>query len=318
MRASGILWHFGVASALIVACTSTFAALAWANDDALLQAVLQADAAVDLHYARQYGPAAARLRGAEAMLEHVPESPKRDALRQEVRYNLACALALSGESEAAVAVLATAVAAGFVDRAHIEGDRDLESLRKLPRFGALMRSLARMAELQAEVAQQRRHLTAAGMLAGEAQRSFDFDIDLIAGGHLKLADLRGKVVVVDLWGTWCAPCLIGLPRLQDLAKRRAPKVAVVGLAFERGMSATEATGRVRDVLKVAGATYPNGLIHAAVLERVGAEGLPTLLLVDQTGRIRWRHGGLPDDEVLEALIDHLLAEDAVPSAGGKP
>lgn len=279
----------------------------------LLQAVLLADSAVDLHYARNYKAAAARLRSASVLLDSAQESPQRDALREEVRYNLACALAQAGDVGPGVAALEQAVAAGFTDRLHILGDRDLAPLHKNPRFQALLKALARMAELVADLEREQTRLAAAGVLAVRSETPVDADLPRIGGGRLRLKDLRGKVVLVDVWATWCAPCLVALPRLQELSRKRGAQVAVVGLAFERGQSPVEAQVRVQAVIDAAHLTYPNAIVGAGWLERLGAEGLPTVALLDRQGRLRWTGAGMPDEAVLDALIDRLLAEDPEPA-----
>jgi thiol-disulfide isomerase/thioredoxin len=283
------------------------------QSDPLLQAVLMADAAVDLHYARNYGAAVMRLRSASLLLDAVPESPPRDALREEVRYNLACALAQSGEVDDAVAALEQAVAAGFLDRKHMLGDRDLVPLHKSPRYQALMKSLSRLAELQVAIEQEQSNLAAAGVLAVRSETPLDLDLPRIGGGRLRLKDLRGKVILLDVWGTWCAPCLAALPRVQALAHKRPAQVAVIGLAFEKGQTGQGAIDRVRAVIDAAHLSYPHAIVGAGLLDRLGAQGLPTLALLDKRGRLRWVGGGMPEDEVLNALLDRLVSEDADPA-----
>lgn len=283
----------------------------------MVQAMLLADAAVDLHYGRQFSAAVVRLRSASLLLDAMPESPPRDALREEVRYNLACALAQAGDRDPAVAALEQAVAAGFTDRAHLAGDRDLLPLHGMPRYQALLKSLDRLADLQAAIEREQAKLAAAGVLAVRSETPLDLDLPRVGGPgkstRLRLKDLRGKVVVLDVWGTWCAPCLAALPRVQVLAQKRPGQVAVLGLAFEHGQTGQEASDRVRAVLDAAHVTYPNALVSGGLLDHLGAQGLPTVALLDRQGRLRWVGGGMPDEGVLDALIDRLLAEEEGPA-----
>ena len=126
-------------------------------------------------------------------------------------------------------------------------------------------------------------------------------------GTTRLSDYRGRVVLVNAWATWCAPCVAEMPSLERLAElREGEAFAVVPISLDR---------RIEDI----GAWYGrNGIddlpvIHdgSFTLQR-GLElpGLPTTILYDRTGREVARLPGEADwasDEAL-ALIDHLVAQ----------
>ena len=63
----------------------------------------------------------------------------------------------------------------------------------------------------------------------------EFELQQISGNSVKSDDLKGKVVVLDLWPTWCAPCVDEIPKLEALAdKYKGKNVQVVGIAVESG------------------------------------------------------------------------------------
>lgn len=128
-------------------------------------------------------------------------------------------------------------------------------------------------------------------------------LENLDGTPWTLAALRGKVVVVNFWASWCEPCVDELPVLGALARRDG--VAVVGVNYKEN---ADAIGRF-----VSGHPIP----YTVLRDRTGAPFkawspgvMPTTVLVDRRGRARWRSvGEIPaDDTRLRAAIDALLAE----------
>jgi thiol-disulfide isomerase/thioredoxin len=122
------------------------------------------------------------------------------------------------------------------------------------------------------------------------------------GQQWDLARLRGKVVVVNFWASWCGPCVDELPILGALAGRDG--VAVVGVNYKEPL----------DTIERFSAAHP--LPYAVLRDRTGEAFkrwtpgvMPTTILVDRAGRARWRTVGEipPDDTRLRAAIDALLA-----------
>ena len=57
----------------------------------------------------------------------------------------------------------------------------------------------------------------------------DFEIDLIDGEPFKLSDQRGKVVLINIWATWCGPCVAEMPEIDQLAEDYADDLVVIGI-----------------------------------------------------------------------------------------
>ncbi len=117
-----------------------------------------------------------------------------------------------------------------------------------------------------------------------------------------MGDLAGRVVVLNLWATWCAPCKREMPTLaalQDAFDRT--DLEVVALAVDRApFSALDAF--MADV--GAGALTVVKSADMAAARALGAPGLPVTIVVDREGRERFRHAGYADwatDETLAAL-----------------
>jgi len=134
-----------------------------------------------------------------------------------------------------------------------------------------------------------------------------------SGRSFNLAQLRGQVVVIDFWASWCATCRAALPAL-DAISQRHPELAVVAINIDKSRAPaehflTEHLPQARMLLL----RDPD----AAALARFGAAGMPALYVVDRDGVVQHAEAGYAVDRlsVLEAMIDNLLHPAVATSAG---
>jgi len=132
----------------------------------------------------------------------------------------------------------------------------------------------------------------------------DWTLESTDGARVALADLKGKVVVLDFWATWCAPCRRGMPGIQKLRDRyAADRVAVLGLSTSESGDADPAA-----FMQKAGYTYTTLLHGERAAPDYKAEMLPTVYILDQDGKVLHAERGYRAgaDEEFAQLIDGAL------------
>jgi thiol-disulfide isomerase/thioredoxin len=130
-------------------------------------------------------------------------------------------------------------------------------------------------------------------------------VEAMTGKPLSLSDYRGKVVLLDVWASWCGPCKQELPMLDDLARRLKDDgvvVLAVSIDQERANVTKFLKSRPRWALTIA--HDPKG----EVADRLAPEKMPTSYVIDRAGLIRYVNSGfVPSDA---AVIERRLVEVA--------
>lgn len=103
------------------------------------------------------------------------------------------------------------------------------------------------------------------------------------GKDVKLSDYKGKVVVLDFWGSWCPPCRAAMPGIQKIHEKYKEKgVAVVGMNYERNAAANPAK-----FMKDNGYTYGLVLKADTIADKYKVNGWPTFYILDKEGKVLW-------------------------------
>ena len=125
-----------------------------------------------------------------------------------------------------------------------------------------------------------------------------FDLKDTSGSIQRLADLKGKWVVVNFWATWCAPCVKEIPDIAMFAKEQGDKTRVLGVALD-----WDDEKQVMAFARKVGHNYPLVLGTAASEKAFGKmKGLPTTIVYDPTGKVVYRKTGTVTRELLSRIV----------------
>jgi peroxiredoxin/YHS domain-containing protein len=129
-----------------------------------------------------------------------------------------------------------------------------------------------------------------------------FALKNLAGESVDLANLKGKVVLVDFWATWCAPCVATMPEMQKLHERYAAKgLTVLGVSIDE-----DGEKKVRPFIDKRKFSYSILLDDRGTWKTFGVKAIPALFLIDQEGRIVKQWIGKPDKKTVESAVTDLL------------
>jgi cytochrome c biogenesis protein CcmG, thiol:disulfide interchange protein DsbE len=132
-----------------------------------------------------------------------------------------------------------------------------------------------------------------------------FTLSTFAGTPVSLESLRGRVILVNFWASWCVPaCYEEAPVLQEVWRDYERR----GLAMV-GINVQDKDDAARKFMEQFGFTFPNAMdVGGKVAVNYGVYGVPETFLIDKKGRIRERKVGAVDAEALRGHVERLLAE----------
>jgi cytochrome c-type biogenesis protein len=133
----------------------------------------------------------------------------------------------------------------------------------------------------------------------------DVELQTLDGKSFNLAELRGRVVLLNFWATWCIPCRSEIPELNAMHRDLEPR----GLEIV-GVSTYDGAERVREFWKDIKQDYRVVLGNQGVESKFAVSGLPTTFILDREGRIRAKIVGERRRDTFEAAVKPLLEETA--------
>lgn len=135
----------------------------------------------------------------------------------------------------------------------------------------------------------------------------DFTATTFDGQTLRLSELRGQVVVLNFWASWCGPCREEAPTLQALSTEYAERgVVFVGIAY------AEEDANSLAFMREFGITYPNAPDRGTIISEnlYGITGVPETFIIDQRGQVAQFIPANVSEAQLRSILDALIAPGA--------
>ena len=134
--------------------------------------------------------------------------------------------------------------------------------------------------------------------------NLDFTLKDVEGRDVALKSLKGKVIVLDFWATWCGPCKVEIPHFIEFQQKYGQK----GLQIV-GVSVDDPVDKLAPYVKEMGMNYPvlRGLGHDDMQDAYGPiMGIPVSVLISRDGKVCATHTGLTGKDIFEREIQALL------------
>lgn len=143
------------------------------------------------------------------------------------------------------------------------------------------------------------HGSASGVAAADADQALaesllGYEARALDGSSFRLADHKGKVVLINAWATWCGPCRYEIPELKRLHEAYADDgLVIVGVSVD--MAAAAPT--VKQFVQINAIHYPIVLDpESRVTDILRTTSIPTSVMLDRNGNVVWRHVGIVSEQ----------------------
>jgi len=135
------------------------------------------------------------------------------------------------------------------------------------------------------------------------QPALDFSLETVDGRQVSLSDLRGKPVMINFWATWCGPCVVEMPNIQEYYERYSGQFEVLAVNADESREEVESFGKKMNL------TFPLLLDPGNQVNSLyRLRGYPTTFLVDAEGVVQVQHIG----PLSEAQIETYLSKVGIP------
>ena len=128
----------------------------------------------------------------------------------------------------------------------------------------------------------------------------EFELNDLNGATWRLSDQKGKITLINFWATWCAPCRLEMPTIQERADQYPSDLAVLAINFDESPDQVQSYISELD-LRFAVLLDPG----AKVQDLYRVRGYPTTIFVDEAGIVRFQHIGILSEDQLDGYLQAL-------------
>jgi len=224
-------------------------------------------------------------------------------LLAEPMMNRAFATAISKDAGATLAAMNSAFDAGFTNFERLSENRFVKALKSKEVNGLVKSKL---------LAHKRELLKwARESVANFNSFDFKFDVADIDAGRIRNSDFEGRILVLDLWATWCQPCREAIPHFVKLDKTyRRANVDVVGISMDNPDDPRKSVKIVRKFIDKNDVEYAVAMGNRSVMNQLAPEQkLPTVLFIDTQGKVRYIAEGPHSFLQLAAITNELIRQE---------
>ncbi len=188
-------------------------------------------------------------------------------------------------------------------RTHPSGE---SLLKRLTNLFAIVLLLLMVATTGCQSQQAREQSSVTPQAQTELTQAPDFELPTLEGETFRLSDHRGKVVLLNFWATWCAPCRAEIPDFIKLQQKLGEdQLLIVGISLDE-----EGEEVVRPFVEKMGINYPVVIDDGSVARLYGGVyAIPTTVIVDPSGNIYRRFEGMTNERALLKILAPLLQEE---------
>lgn len=153
--------------------------------------------------------------------------------------------------------------------------------------------------------------TAANLIKSDEENKEDFTFTSLNGNEIHLSNYRGKIVILDLWATWCSPCKSQMKELKEIYNSYTrEKLEILSVDVDPSETLEQIQDFILESKNQEGIdlNWIFGKDDGSVWEKYMTKnaGIPTLCIFDQQGNLYFQDAGLKDAEVISQKIDNLL------------
>ena len=240
------------------------------------------------------------LLGEPERIENVLDSHSEYQNDSQMQLHLVYAYLIREQTDTSLNLIQNLVETGVLDYLNLKNDEILADLQGDQRWEGILAAAEQ--KWQAEVLQHRQEV----LQNRQDKPSPDWELEDAAGNKVRLADLRGKVVILDFWATWCGPCRNVMPVLDNWMKTSMPEGVKV---FSINVMEKDPQ-KARDYMKEKIYAMTLLLNGDKVYNQYGGSNIPQIIVIDKQGKIAYEHVGFSTDLEfkLQTWAEALVAE----------